>query len=111
MPAETATSSLPVRPAKQHKAHPLAPITEDEIKSAVLLTKSQWPAGTDFQFKSITLNEPAKAEMIPCLEAESQGHDLPHIDRRIFVTYYVRKTVSFMIVCPIRRSGQTDGLN
>ena len=95
MVSETMPSSLPARPTKQLKTHPLAPINADEIKNAVSLIKSQWPAGTDLQFKAITLNEPAKAQTIPYLEAESRGDDLPHVDRRVFITYYLRQTVSF----------------
>ena len=74
--------------------HPLAPINSDEIQNAVELVKAQWPSNTDLHFKAITLQEPAKAEMVPYLEAEFSGSSLPTIDRRVFVTYYLRMTVS-----------------
>jgi primary-amine oxidase len=90
-------SSLPVRAAKQSKTHPLAPIDATEIKQAVSYVRSQWPAGTDLHFKSITLQEPAKKEVVPYLDAEASGAPLPQIDRRVGVTYYIRKTVRWYI--------------
>jgi len=73
--------------------HPLAPIDATEIKQAVAHVRSQWPAGTDLHFKCITLQEPAKQEVVPYLDAEVAGATLPQIDRRVLVTYYIRKTV------------------
>lgn len=90
----TFESSLPVRAAKQSATHPLAPIDAAEIKQAVSYVRSQWPADTDLHFKCITLQEPAKKEVVPYLEAEVSGVALPQIDRRVLVTYYIRKTVS-----------------
>jgi primary-amine oxidase len=87
-------SSLPVRAAKQSIAHPLAPIDATEIKQAVSFVRSQWPTDTDLHFKCITLQEPAKKEVVPYLEAEVSGGALPQIDRRVLVTYYIRRTVS-----------------
>lgn len=95
MATESISSSLPVRPAKQTSTHPLAPINSDEIQNSVALIKSRWPQGQDLHFKAIMLEEPAKAEMIPFLEAEFSGDSLPQIDRRVFVTYYLRKTNKF----------------
>jgi primary-amine oxidase len=89
----TFESSLPVRAAKQSITHPLAPIDATEIKQAVSYIQSQWPAETDLHFKCITLQEPAKKEVVPYLEAEASGTALPQIDRRVLVTYYIRKTV------------------
>lgn len=97
---DTVAVSLPVQTAKQNDIHPLAPINKQEIEATVSLIKSQWPAQTEFQFKSVTLEEPAKAETAPYLEAEFNGHPLPHIDRRVFVTYYLRKTV-WCLVTPV----------
>lgn len=90
----TFEASLPVREAKQSKIHPLAPIDATEIKQAVSYVRSQWPAETDLHFKCITLQEPAKKEVVPYLEAEVSGVALPQIDRRVLITYYIRKTVS-----------------
>jgi primary-amine oxidase len=90
----TFEASLPTRAAKQLIAHPLAPIDATEIKQAVSFVRSQWPADTDLHFKCITLQEPAKKEVVPYLEAEVSGGALPQIDRRVLVTYYIRRTVS-----------------
>ncbi|KAK5169128.1 uncharacterized protein LTR77_006437 [Saxophila tyrrhenica] len=95
MATENITTSLPTRPAKQSNTHPLAPISADEIKNAVSIIKSQWPADTDLHFKALTLHEPAKAEAVPYIEAEFHGGELPRIERRVFVTYYLRQTDKF----------------
>lgn len=91
------STSLPVRTSKQSVTHPLAPLSAEEIQAASSLIYNQWPENTDLQFKVITLNEPAKAEMVPYLEAEFQGQRLPSIDRRVMVAYYIRKTVSICL--------------
>lgn len=90
IPAET---SLPTRTAKQGSIHPLAPINAHEIQQAASLIKAQWPEGTDIHFKALTLEEPPKAETVPYLEAAFKGQNLPHIQRRVFVAYYLRNTV------------------
>lgn len=95
MSAETISSSLPVRPAKQSYTHPFAPLAGDEIKNAAHLIKSQWPSNTVLHFKAVTLEEPAKAEAVPYLEAEFHGDSLPTIDRRVFVSYYLKNTNKF----------------
>lgn len=96
MATESISTSLPMRgPSKQTETHPLAPINASEISNAVSLIRAQWPQGQDLHFKAITLQEPAKAEMVPYLEAESSGSALPTIQRRVFVTYYLRKTDKF----------------
>ncbi|KAK3672150.1 hypothetical protein LTR78_007903 [Recurvomyces mirabilis] len=87
--------SLPLRTAKQSVSHPLAPLSADEIRDAAAIIKSQWPVNTDLHFKTITLEEPAKAETVPYIEAEYHGYDLPKIDRRVLSTYYLRKTNKF----------------
>lgn len=92
---DTVSTSLPTRTAKTDEVHPLAPISPDEVKNAVALVRAQWPANTDLHFKAITLQEPAKAEAVPYIEAEFHGYQLPQIDRRIFVSYYLRQTVCF----------------
>ncbi|KAK5137151.1 hypothetical protein LTR08_000656 [Meristemomyces frigidus] len=95
MAAEAVSSSLPLRTAKQDEFHPLAPLSAAEIGDAVSLIKSQWPAKTDIHFKLVTLEEPAKAQTVPYLEAEFHGYNLPKIDRRAMVNYYLRKTSKF----------------
>lgn len=89
----TIESSLPVRTAAQSSTHPLAPVNAAEIKQAVSYVRAQWPADTDLHFKCITLQEPAKKEVVPYLEAEASGTTVPQIDRRVLVTYYIRRTV------------------
>ena len=96
MATESIAAPPPVYIAKHSEVHPLAPISADEIQNAVSIIKSQWPSDTKFQFKSVTLQEPAKAEAVSYLEAEFQGEDLPNIERRIFVTYYIRNTVGLV---------------
>lgn len=91
-------SSLPIRAAKQSTTHPLAPVDAAEIKQAVAYVRAQWPTDTDLHFKCITLQEPAKKEAIPYLEAEASGTGLPQIDRRILITYYLRRTVSCRLI-------------
>ncbi|KAJ9621672.1 hypothetical protein H2203_007161 [Taxawa tesnikishii (nom. ined.)] len=90
-----ALSSLPLRPSKQPAAHPFAPLSRHEITNAAALIQSQWPSNTNLHFKAVTLEEPAKAEAAPYLEAEYSGRSLPSIDRRAFVSYYIRKTNKF----------------
>jgi len=89
-------ASLPIREtAAGSVPHPLAPIDAREIKQAAASVRSQWPADTDLHFKSISLQEPAKTEVVPYLEAQIAGQSLPKIDRRVTVTYYIRKTNKF----------------
>lgn len=90
-------STAPMNEAIKHVvAHPLCPITASEIKRSAELIKGCWPPKTNFHFKAITLEEPAKVELVPYLEAEHRGSKIPHIDRRVFVSYYLRNTVSRM---------------
>lgn len=81
---------------KQISSHPLSPITETEIRNAVHVLRSKYPEGTKLHFKAVTLEEPEKAVMLPYLQAEHDGGKLPTIDRKIFVNYYLRNTVSQM---------------
>ena len=94
------SASLPLRPSTQSTPHPLAPLTGAEIQNASALIKAQWPTGTDLQFKAVTLQEPPKAEMVPFLEAEFQGGNLPQIERKVFVNYYLRSTVCVQFYGP-----------
>ncbi|KAI9837753.1 MAG: hypothetical protein M1819_006687 [Sarea resinae] len=88
------TSSAPSS-TKQDSSHPLAPLTAAEIKEGARLTYSLYPSGTNLHFKAITLQEPEKREVVPFLEAEHSGKSLPTIDRRAFVSYYIRNTSKF----------------
>lgn len=80
--------------AENKTDHPLCPITASEIQQTARLIKGSWPSKTDIHFKGITLEEPAKAQLVPYLEAEHRHNKLPSIDRRAFVSYYIRNTVS-----------------
>ena len=79
---------------KQSVSHPLCPITASEIKNTAQLIRRLYPSKTELQFKAITLEEPLKAQLAPYLQAEHQGARLPKIDRKAFVSYYLRNTVS-----------------
>ena len=81
-------------PVKQTPAHPLCPITAAEITRSADLIRTVYPAKTDFRFKTITLEEPEKAQLMPYLEAEHNRGRLPHIERKTLVCYYIRNTVS-----------------
>lgn len=78
--------------------HPLGPLSKSEISHASALIKSQWPEGTKFQFKIVTLLEPPKDELAPYLEAERAGRTASPIDRKAQVVYYLRNTVSNLLV-------------
>ncbi|QIW96541.1 hypothetical protein AMS68_002059 [Peltaster fructicola] len=80
------------RSSKQNTQHPFAPVSRDEIKNTAHLIRSQWPADTKIHFKQLTLSEPAKVEAVPYVEAEVNNQDLPSIDRKVFVTYYICNT-------------------
>jgi Cu2+-containing amine oxidase len=75
-------------------AHPLCPLTASEITITADLIRSAWPAHVDLHFKTITLEEPAKKQLAPFIDAEHNGGELAAIDRRAFVAYYIRNTVS-----------------
>lgn len=93
MPSQVDSPVPQVVATKLSTPHPLAPLSADEIKNAAHIIRGVWPSGTDLLFKVITLNEPAKAETIPFLEAEAKGESYTAPARRAFVAYYIRKTV------------------
>lgn len=93
MSTEQAPVSLPFVGAKKTTLeHPLGPLTASEILQSSQILKGLWPAEVKIQFKSITLQEPNKAELFPFLTAEHSGSALPKIDRRSFVVYYIKNT-------------------
>ena len=91
--------SAATRPTKAVPAHPLAPLSEKELRDAAAIIKASWPAHTELHFKVVTLQEPPKAEVVPYLEAEHAGGALPTVSRRAFLNYYIKNTVSFGGVC------------
>ncbi|KAM0718053.1 hypothetical protein Q7P37_006385 [Cladosporium fusiforme] len=92
MATNAESHSLPIRVAKNAATHPLAPLNADEIKQAVSFITGLWPANTDLHFKCITLQEPAKADVVPYIEATNNGQAPNKIDRKVMVNYYIRKT-------------------
>ncbi|KAI6323560.1 hypothetical protein MCOR34_001812 [Pyricularia oryzae] len=76
----------------QYPIHPLGPLSAEEISRSANLIRGAWPEGTKFQFKVITLSEPAKVQLIPYLDAEKKGQATSPIDRRSLVGYYIRNT-------------------
>jgi primary-amine oxidase len=95
MSTEQVTAALPfVSGKKAALQHPLGPLTAAEISESARLIKGSWPPNTNFQFKSITLQEPNKAKLVPFLAAEHSGRPTPTIERKSFVVYYIRNTVS-----------------
>jgi primary-amine oxidase len=75
------------------RAHPLGPLTAQEIIHSSSLIQGCWPNNVECHFKVVTLLEPAKAELVPYLAAERRGEKPESIDRRVFVVYYIRGTV------------------
>ena len=78
--------------------HPLCPLSALEIEASVSLIKALHPPETDLLFKQITLNEPAKEQLAPYLDAEFSGSQKTSIDRRSFVNYYIRYTVRVLAI-------------
>ena len=73
---------------------PLAPLTKGEIIACRDAIQSIHGPHTGLLFKQITLREPVKEELAPRLDAEFEGRPIQKIDRRAFINYYLRKTVS-----------------
>lgn len=76
------------------KSHPLGPLTAQEITQSAGLVRRCWPESIECHFKVVTLLEPPKVELAPYLAAERAGQTPNKIDRRAFVVYYFRGTVS-----------------
>jgi primary-amine oxidase len=87
--------SLPLSRGKgTSPQHPLGPLTPAEISESASLIKGLWPTNTNIQFKTITLHEPSKEELTPYLGAERVGQQTLVLERKSFVVYYIRNTVS-----------------
>lgn len=88
--------------------HPIGPLTASEITRSTSILRASWPANTDFHFKAVTLLEPLKAELLPYLQAERSGSTPAKIDRKAFVLYYIRNTVSILERTEIHEIGDTN---
>lgn len=94
----TAASDATSQPAlsgngeKKATSHPLGPLTAAEITHSSDLIRAQWPEGTKFQFKIVTLLEPLKDELVPYLDAEKAGQSPKPIERKSQIVYYLRNT-------------------
>merc|ERR1712230_258220 len=100
-------SSAPAT-AKASVPHPLCPLAATEISTTADLLRSVWPSNIDLRFKVITLDEPAKKQMIPYLEAEHSGAPFPQIPRKSFVSYYIRNTDRFHEAVVNLTTGQVE---
>lgn len=80
--------------SKKMAYHPLSPLTAAEITRSSDLVRSLYPPKIDLHFKVVTLEEPEKCVVVPFLDAEHRGKPLPSIERKAFVCYYIRNTVS-----------------
>jgi primary-amine oxidase len=100
MSTEQVLVSLPKKTALQH---PLGPLTAAEISESTRLIKGLWPSNTNIQFKSITLQEPKKSELVPFLAAEHSRQRTPTVERKSFIIYYIRNTVSSVELNPNKR--------
>ena len=94
MAPSTSSSILDNTPlsTKVQHVHPYAPLSANEITYASTLLSAQWPEDTDIHYKTVTLAEPPKRDVVPYIEAEARNATLPTIDRKAFVSYYLRKT-------------------
>jgi primary-amine oxidase len=80
--------------------HPLAALSEHEIKSVADLIRDRYPSPIEIHFKVITLQEPPKDQVLSYLEAEHAADGSVHegIDRRAWVNYYIKNTVCYVSV-------------
>jgi len=69
--------------------HPFDPITPGEIQLAVRILESAFP-GVSLRYKRIDLQEPAKNEVIPYLEAERRGDIRPRKPARLLAAMFHR---------------------
>lgn len=56
--------------------HPFDPITAEEIRSAVAIVRDEFKH-IELRFNLIDVNEPIKKDIIPYVEAERLGQQLP----------------------------------
>ena len=95
MSTEQVVSTPTLGVAKHAAIHPLTPLTSSEITASATLIKGLYPSNIKLWFKTITLQEPEKTQVIPYLDAQHNDHSTGRIDRRAFINYIIRNTVSF----------------
>ena len=71
--------------------HPLTPLLPEEIKACHSILKSGFPlpTGNDYHFKTITLLEPPKSDLLSWNEGSGSA---PQPPRRGYIVYYIRYT-------------------
>ena len=94
MSTEQVVSTPTVGVAKHAAIHPLSPLTSSEIIESATRIRELYPSDIKLSFKTITLQEPEKTQLLLYLDAEHNGHSTGRIDRRAFVNYIIRNTVS-----------------
>lgn len=107
MSLENRRLDKPVQLSQHVACHPLSPLSAREIQKAAGLVRNSLPEESELRFKAITLDEPAKAILVPYLAKEHDGQRLPSLSRRAFVSYYVRNTVQ--ILFPLGRRTKLTG--
>ena len=85
----------------QHSVpHPFDPLTKSEISQSSQLIRNCFPKDAVFDFRSVSLYEPEKSEMVSFLEAEHAGVDLSTVKRptrQARVVYYLGNNVCVML--------------
>ena len=101
MAVESGPLTLQGQSIKQIPEHPLSPLSAAEIQISASIVRSHLPGRPQIQFKNITLEEPLKASLVPYLDAERAKQRLPLVERKSFVSYYVKNTVPLFFGDPL----------
>ncbi|KAI8648981.1 Amine oxidase [Fusarium keratoplasticum] len=76
--------------------HPFDPLRPDEVTTAVKVLNAALQ-GAPLRFKTIDIQEPRKADVVPFIEAERLGAPLPpHPDRVLYVYFHRLDTNAFL---------------
>ncbi|KIX93918.1 uncharacterized protein Z520_10255 [Fonsecaea multimorphosa CBS 102226] len=76
-------------------AHPLDPLSANDIQATAALIKSKYADGA-VHFKSISIVEPPKKILLPYLAAERAGGSvLPHLPRKTQAVWFLRGSSDF----------------
>ncbi|KAL2205797.1 hypothetical protein CC79DRAFT_1349212 [Sarocladium strictum] len=74
---------------KSPDRHPFEPLQPDEIQLAVRLLRAEFP-DVQLRFKTLDIQEPVKEDVIPYIEAERTGQELPAVPDRIVYSLFHR---------------------